>query len=316
MTEFPITLDEFKSFFLRETGIEYQPFPSWEKTVFDKGEYATVGTVYYESLTDLNTTDPTVVPEPEEGEEPVETWKQVTFDYVSGDLYEEGTVVFYVDRYFQRTAEEIEEGTDVSPYNGRYWYVVDIDKLFPGARVWVKPIAYNTGDKVIRVVKYKVGVWESQMDNNYFDPAVNPDIPEKDPPVSSWVESEDDTEELGDYILDWDILRAMSEAMFKFNRSLFTKERGKMVFLYLTMFFLVNDRQAGASGTNSSTAAGPVTHRTVGKMSVTYAESKLFTNYPSYEFLGSNAYGRKAFNLIMPYLRGNVQLMRGGSTGE
>lgn len=309
MNEFPITLDEFKSFFLRETGVEYQPYPSWVKTVFDSGEYATVGTVYYQSLIDMNITDPT-----EETEEP--TWQQLTYDYVAGEDYAEGTIVFYIDRYFRRTAVPAAEGVDISPSNGRYWNVVSATTLFPNSRVWVAPIAYNEGSKVIRVVNYKVGVWESQMNDNYFDPAINPDIPDQTPAVSSWVESEEDTEELGDYILDWDILRAMGEAMFKFNRSLFAKERGKMVFLYLTMFFLVNDRQAGAQGTSSSTAAGPVVHRTVGKMSVSYAESKLFKNYPSYEFLGSNAYGRKAFNLIMPYLRGNVQLMHGGSTGE
>lgn len=199
-TTFPVTLDEFKNFFLREAGIEYQPFPSWE----------------------------------------------------------EGAV-------------------------------------------------YNEGDKVIRVVNFKVGVWESQIDDNLSDPA------NKD---GNWVESDDDTEDMADWILDIDIQRAMGEAAFKFNNRLFTPEKGKMIFLYLTMFFLVYDRQMAASGANGNSAAGPVVHRTVGKMSVTYMPSTLYKSNPSYEFLSSNEYGKKAFALMSPYLRGGVQLMRGGSTGE
>lgn len=196
--EFPVTLDEFKTFFLREAGIEYQPFPNWE-------------------------------------------------------------------------AEK----------------------------------TYNTGDKVIHIVNFKVGVWESQVDGNVTEPGSD-----------DWLEAEDDNEELSDYILDVDITRAMGEAAFKFNNRLFTPEKGKMVFLYLTMFFLVYDRQMAASGANGNSAAGPVTHRTVGKMSVTYMQSTLYKSNPSYEFLSSNEYGKKAFALMAPYLRGGVQIMRGGSTGE
>ena len=131
-----------------------------------------------------------------------------------------------------------------------------------------------------------------------------------------WELDIDETENLENVILDADIIRAMGEAVFKFNPRLFTEEKGKIIFLYLTMFFLVYDRQMASSGMNGNSSAGPVIHRTVGKMSVTYMESKLFSKYPSYEFLASNDYGRKAFNLMAPYLRGGITLLHGGATGE
>ena len=171
---------------------------------------------------------------------------------------------------------------------------------------WVPEATYSTGDKVTAIVNYKVGVYESLIDDNSHNPSDS----------TYWTEDLDETENLQYVILDSDVERAMGEAFFKFNKRLFTEEKGKIIFLYLTMFFLVYDRQMAASGMNGNSAAGPVIHRTVGKMSVTYAESKLFSNYPSYEFLSTNDYGRKAFNLMMPYLRGGITLLHGGATGE
>lgn len=302
--KYPVSLDQFKMYFLREAGLEYQPFPSWEKTVWDTGDICLEGTVYYKSLIDLNHTAPSAVVE-----QPL--WEALTVDYVPDTSYAKGTIVFYKDKYYRAFND-----TDTVPGLPGYWQAVVPCVEFPDARPWVPPIAYKTGDKVVAVVNYKVGVWESAMDGNYFNPAAGAMIPDQDPEVPAWEESEDDTEELADVILDADIMRAMGEASFKFNPHLFCKERGETIFLYLTMFFLVYDRQMANSGMNGNSAAGPVIHRTVGKMSVSYAESKLFSNYPSYEFLSSNDYGRKAFNLMMPYLRAGVRILRGMATGE
>ena len=170
---------------------------------------------------------------------------------------------------------------------------------------WNPETTYAKDDRVTAVVNFKVGVYTSKIDENTSTPS-----------TSNWELDEDETENLQNVVLDADIRRAMGEAIFKFNKYLFTEEKGKIIFLYLTMFFLVYDRQMAASGMNGNSSAGPVIHRTVGKMSVTYMESKLFKNYPSYEFLASNDYGRKAFNLMMPYLRGGITLLHGGATGE
>ena len=43
---YPVSLDEFKSFFLREAGVEYQPFPSWEKTVWNVGDICLLDNIY------------------------------------------------------------------------------------------------------------------------------------------------------------------------------------------------------------------------------------------------------------------------------
>ena len=249
MTDFPVDIDTFKLYFLREAGLEYQPCPTFVVTIYESGEMVNHNGSSWVSDADNNTTEP--------------------------------------------GAEEA-LWTELGPED---------KALLP----WVAPKAYQTDDKVLAIVNYKPGVWVSLVDNNYTTPSENND---------SWELDIDETENLENVILDADIMRAMGEAVFKFNPRLFTQEKGKIIFLYLTMFFLVYDRQMAASGMNGNSAAGPVIHRTVGKMSVTYAESKLFKNYPSYEFLSTNDYGRKAFNLMMPYLRGGIVLLHGGATGE
>jgi hypothetical protein len=171
---------------------------------------------------------------------------------------------------------------------------------------WDFETTYAKDAKVVAVVNFKPGVYVSLVDDNTLPPSN----------AEAWKLDADETENLDDVILDADIERAMGEATFKFNKRLFSEAKGKIIFLYLTMFFLVYDKQAAASGLNGNNASGPVIHRTVGKMSVTYMESKLFSKYPSYEFLASNDYGRKAFNLMAPYLRGGITLLHGGATGE
>lgn len=296
-----ISLDEFKSYFLREAGIEYQPYPSWVKTVFDADEECVLDGVYYKSVEDMNIVSPE-----EEGQT---SWLDLTYVYIGGDFYYKDDIVLYNGAYYKALVD-----TDNPPYTTD-WCRIKIENYFPNARPWKEPIAYKTGDKVIRVVNNKVGVWESNADDNYTDPASETLVPDTED-VYYWEENEDDTEELNDVILDADILRAMGEAMFKFNKRLFTEEKGKIIFLYLTMFFLVYDRQMAASGINGNSAAGPVIHRTVGKMTVSYMESTLFKSNPSYEFLASNDYGKKAYQLMAPYLRGGVLILKGGSTGE
>ena len=249
MIEYPVSLDVFKLYFLREAGLQYQPYQTWVKTTYDIGAKVNKDNASWVSGVDNNTT----VPNDSEAD-----WDEE----------------------------------------------VDFHPEYPD---WVAPIAYQEKDKVVAIVNFKVGVWKSKANDNYAEPGTD---------STKWELDEDETAELSDCILDADIERAMGEAYFKFNKNLFSIEKGKIIFLYLTMFFLVYDRQMASSGMNGNSSAGPVVHRTVGKMTVTYAESKLFNNYPSYEFLSTNDYGKKAFNLMMPYLRGGVTLLHGGATGE
>lgn len=248
MIEFPVDLQTFKLYFLREAGLEYQAYPTFIVTVYTAGDKVNHNEKSWVSDTDNNITEP--------------------------------------------GAEEA-SWTELGP----------ADKEL---KEWVAPKAYQTDEKVLAIVNFKPSVWVSLADDNYTTPGTSDD----------WEMDIDETENLENVILDADIERAMGEAIFKFNPRLFTEEKGKVIFLYLTMFFLVYDRQMAASGMNGNSASGPVIHRTVGKMSVSYMESKLFSKYPSYEFLASNDYGRKAFNLMAPYLRGGITLLHGGATGE
>ena len=247
MIEYPITLDEFKLYFLREAGLEYQPYPTFIKTTYDVGVKVNHDGSSWESSIANNATEPGAIDA---------EWSEL--ETVDPDLPE-----------------------------------------------WVAPTAYQNNNKVVAVVNFKPGIWVSKADNNYSVPGDSSEL---------WALDED--EDLDGVILDLDIERAMGEASFKFNKDLFTEPKGKMIFLYLTMFFLVYDRQMASAGMNGNSAAGPVVHRTVGKMSVTYMESKLYSKYPSYEFLSSNDYGRKAFNLMAPYLRAGVRILYGAASGE
>lgn len=247
MIEYPITLDEFKLYFLREAGLEYQPYPTFVKTTYDAGAKVNHSGSSWESAIANNTTEPGAIDA---------EWSE-------------------------------------------------LETVDPELPEWVAPIAYQEQEKVVAIVNFKPGVWVSKADDNYAVPGTNDTI---------WELDED--EDLDGVILDLDIERAMGEASFKFNKGLFTEPKGKMIFLYLTMFFLVYDRQMASAGMNGNSAAGPVLHRSVGKMSVTYMESKLFSKYPSYEFLATNDYGRKAFNLMAPYLRAGVRILYGAASGE
>lgn len=328
MNEYPVSLDEFKSYFLREAGLEYQPYDSWVKTVWDTGDYCLYENIFFKALSDMvhtapeipepvnpddpvdpdNPDDPVTPDEPVEPEDPVEPlWEQVSQIYEEGVIYHKDDVVFYDGDFYIAV-----EDTSMVPNTFMGWQIPKLDDLFPGYREWKEPIAYSVDDKVIAIVRYKPGVWVSLVDENYTEPGSGAQVEG----VDTWEFSEEDTEEMDDWILDVDILRAMGEAMFKFNPFVYPKDRQQLIFLYLTMFFLVYDRQMAASGMNGNSASGPVTHRTVGKMSVTYMESKLYQKNPSYEFLSLNEYGKKAFNLMAPYLRGGVMTFCGSNTGD
>lgn len=287
-----VTIDEFKLYFLREAGLEYQPYPTWVKTTYDSGVYV----MYDEELWMSTHADNYNTP----GE--LDAWELVIGHYDPEVVYEKGDIIRDLadDGYAWWQALVDNPGTDVDN-----WQIIpDVPYKYTE---WMPPHSYQQNDKVVAIVNFKPGVWKSKADDNYAEPGTD---------STKWILDEDATADLSDVILDVDIERAMGEAAFKFNKNLFSEPKGKLIFLYLTMFFLVYDKQMAASGMNGNSASGPVTHRTVGKMSVTYMESKLFAKYPSYEFLASNDYGRKAFNLMAPYLRGNVSVFNGCATGE
>lgn len=298
----PITIEEFKSYFCQDKGFEFQPYVTWNKTVFDTGDYALLNNVFYMSTKDMNVASP-------DSEE--SGFEKLTSLYEQGVVVQAGSIVYHNGFYFKALSE-----TESEPKKGNDWSVVteeELSTLFPNYRQWSKPVAYKTGDKVIAMVNYKLGVYVSGIEENYYNPS-NPLVEANPHPIEAW--TLDETQEV-DWILDSDILRAMGEAAFKFNSGLVpNEEKRKIIALYLTAFFVAYDRQMANAGLNSSSSSGPVRSRTVGKMSVSYMESKLFEKHPSYEFFARNQYGIKAFNLLLPYLRGNVLVLNGRPTSE
>ena len=296
-SKLPITVEDFKAYFCQDTGFDFQPYPSWKKTVWDTGDWCCYENVFYKSTIDLNHTMPS------------DDWVvgSAVYDEASTG-YSKGAVVFYDGEYYVAL-----EDTNSLPGTQEYWEIADLDVLFPGWRPWAVPVAYKEGDKVIGMVNFRLGVYLSTIGDNYYDPANS--LYTKDP-VDQYAWELQENEDV-DWILDSDIERAMGEAIFKFNPSLVSNpEKQKVIALYLTAFFVAYDRQMANSGINGSSSSGPVKSRTVGKMSVSYMESTLYSRHPAYEFFSRNMYGIKAFNLLLPYLRGNVLVLRGTVSPE
>ena len=449
----PITVEDFKAYFCKDNGFEFQPYPTWVRTAFDAGEYCLYDGVFYQSTMGRNVTSPANI-DPDDPE-----WYVASTVYVEGSEYTVGDVVGYEGKFYTP-----KETTTEVPTNKEFWDELSEEELlerFPEYRVWKQPTVYSEGDKVIGMVNYKLGVYQSTIDDNaygltdiysdtpieqrawelledeevdwildsdieramgeamfkfnaslvpneekrkiialyltaffiaydrqmsnavgyegkfytpketttevptnkeFWDELSEEELLERFPEYRVWkqptVYSEGDKvigmvnyklgvyqstiddnaygltdiysdtpieqrawelleDEEVDWILDSDIERAMGEAMFKFNASLVpNEEKRKIIALYLTAFFIAYDRQMSNAGLNSNSSSGPVRSRTVGKMSVSYMESTLYSRHPAYEFFSRNMYGIKAFNLLLPYLRGNVLVLRGRVSAE
>lgn len=163
--------------------------------------------------------------------------------------------------------------------------------------VWTKPVAYNTGDRVIALdaTTYKFFLYESLVDENYDDPSTTTTTEQTSNPEA----------DLSGVILDSEIQEAMTEAKFKFNERLFSNDAEKTTaFALLTAFFLVYDRQMAAAGTGSSYTGLPASKR-IGEMSISYmADPALAKGSQSYAFFSRNQYGLKYFNLVQTRLKG------------
>jgi len=115
-----------------------------------------------------------------------------------------------------------------------------------------------------------------------------------------------------DYISDDDICRAMQEAQLNFNPALFgSDDQVKMMYLYLTAHFLVNDIRAAGNTTGGSTYA--VASRTVGNVSESYSIPKSYTENPQFAFLTQSAYGTKYLNALIPRMIGGVTVVCGAT---
>lgn len=112
------------------------------------------------------------------------------------------------------------------------------------------------------------------------------------------------------YTRDEDIENAMAEASVNFNESLFDDEQAKLIFLYLTAYYLTYDLQ-NATG---AVQTGVITSKSVGSVSESYGIPTSFLNNPTYSLYAKNGYGLKYLSLIIPYLQGNILFFKGATT--
>ena len=114
------------------------------------------------------------------------------------------------------------------------------------------------------------------------------------------------------YTRDEDIENAMAEASVNFNESLFDDEQAKLIFLYLTAYYLTYDLQ-NATG---AVQTGVITSKSVGSVSESYGIPTSVLNNPMYSLYAKNGYGLKYLSLIIPYLQGNLLFYKGAITND
>lgn len=112
------------------------------------------------------------------------------------------------------------------------------------------------------------------------------------------------------YTCDEDITKAFNEAKINFNENLFDDEQAKLIFLYLTAYYLTFDLQ-NATGTVQT---GIVTSKSVGSVSQSYGIPQWVLQDKVLGAYSSNGYGLKYLSLLRPYLIGNVMFCAGGIT--
>lgn len=117
-----------------------------------------------------------------------------------------------------------------------------------------------------------------------------------------------------DYVMDADITKAYAEAGINFNEGLFsTDDQLKISFLYLAAHYLVNDLQTSAQGLGSGSMF-PVSSRSVGPVSETYAVPDWIAKDPVWSMYATTRYGLKYISLVKPLLIGNVVVYEGATT--
>lgn len=163
---------------------------------------------------------------------------------------------------------------------------------FPYLVEWDDTELYNTGNRVYYPTTKLF--YDSLVDGNTDNPPTDEDF---------WVKVADSVE---NYISDAQILRAMQEARFAFNQSLWGDDDSiTLGFLYLTAYFLVVDTRAQMGGI-SGNGNFPVSSRQVGNVSESYDIPQAYKDDPLLSAYTSNPYGMKYLTLILPLLRGNV----------
>ena len=116
------------------------------------------------------------------------------------------------------------------------------------------------------------------------------------------------------YINDFDIEKAFSEAKVNFNVNLFAdNETAKLVFLYLAAHYLVIDLN-NASNPLALGTMGFTQSKSVGSVSESYGIPQWVMSSRALGLYAQTGYGRKYLSFILPYLVGNLIFTPGRTT--
>lgn len=175
---------------------------------------------------------------------------------------------------------------------------------FPYLPVLVEGKIYFTGD----VVYVSPNFYKSLVDNNTS-------------PVTDSEAWQPVNESVDNYLSDFDIEKAISEATLNFNESLFDDNKTdtyigdrNLALLYLTAFYLVLDIKNSSAGLNSSAYTSFISSKSVGNVSESYGFPGWVSNNPMYSLYLDNGYGKKFLTYLIPRVQGWFHLSRGGTT--
>jgi hypothetical protein len=104
------------------------------------------------------------------------------------------------------------------------------------------------------------------------------------------------------YIVDADIIRAITESQASFNETLFG-DNATIIFMYLVAYTLVVNIQNSSKGI-SSQAKFPISSNSVGDVSITFQIPDRYQKDALLQQYTKNGYGMKYLELALPYLVG------------
>ena len=153
---------------------------------------------------------------------------------------------------------------------------------------------YNAGDKVFYLVNSKF--YEAKADGVTSTPTT----------ANDWNLLQPST-----LIASKDITNAFNEALANFNSYITDDENSlKLMYLYLSAHYLVNDINAGGA---SSSGSNLVNSRSVGSVSESYSIPQWMLDKPSFSLIAKSSYGQKYLSLILPYTIGFMATIEGGT---
>lgn len=114
-------------------------------------------------------------------------------------------------------------------------------------------------------------------------------------------------------VKDFDITKALNEAGFNINESLFgTQDSYSMAYLYLAAHYLVMDLRASSQGI-SGAFGWLESGKSVGSVSQSFSIPQKILDNPVFAYYSKTNYGAKYLSLVLPRLVAPISIAAGGT---